>query len=178
MGQIKVILREDIPKLGDAGDVVEVRPGYARNYLIPKGIAIPATTEKVKEVEHYRRLIAARQIELLKDLKGASKKIREMDLEFEMQAGDSGKLFGSVTPAQIAKKIAEQGIEIDRRKIQTEPIKSTGEHAIKIRLHKELLVDVKVVVKAIAGAQNSDAALLEALSEEPEPIGFGTMDEY
>ena len=93
MGQVKVILREDIPKLGDAGDVVAVRPGYARNFLIPKGIAIPATTEKVKEVEHYRRMIEKRQIELLKDLKGASKAIREMDLEFEAQAGDSGKLI-------------------------------------------------------------------------------------
>lgn len=178
MGQIKVILREDIPKLGDAGDVVEVKPGYARNYLIPKGIAIPATTEKVKEVEHYKRIIAQRQIELLKDLKGASKKIREMDLEFEVQAGETGKLFGSVTPAMIAKKIAEQGIEIDRRKIQTEPIKATGEHDIKIRLHKELMVDVKVVVTSVVTAQTSDAAALEALSEEPEPIGFGSMDEY
>ena len=86
----------------DAGDVVNVRPGYARNYLIPKGIAIPATAEKMKEVEHYRRLIEKRQVELLKDLKGASARIREMDLEFEAHAGDTGKLFGSITPAQIA----------------------------------------------------------------------------
>jgi large subunit ribosomal protein L9 len=177
MGQVKVILREDIPKLGDAGDVVAVRPGYARNFLIPKGIAIPATTEKVKEVEHYRRMIEKRQIELLKDLKGASRAIREMDLEFEAQAGDSGKLFGSITAVQIAKRIAENGIEIDRRKIQMDPIKTVGEHDIKIRLHKELTVDVKVQVKAIA-TQSSDDAAAAILAEEPEPIGFGTMDEY
>jgi large subunit ribosomal protein L9 len=177
MGLVKVILREDIPKLGDAGDVVGVRPGYARNYLIPKGIAIPATAEKVKEVEHHRRLIEKRQVELLKDLKGASNKIRGMDLEFEAQAGETGKLFGSITPAQIAKRIAEQGIEIDRRKIQSEPIKTVGEHDIKIRLHKELTVDVKVKVTA-AAVQSGDEAALAALSEEPEPIGFGTMDEY
>ena len=177
MGQIKVILREDIPRLGDAGDLVSVRPGYARNYLIPKGIAIPATAEKVKEVEHYRRMIEKRQIELLKDLKGASKAIREMDLTFEAQAGESGKLFGSITPAQIAKRIAENGIEVDRRKIQSDPIKTVGEHEIKIRLHKELTVDVKVQVTA-AAVQSSEDAAAAILAEEPEPIGFGTMDEY
>ena len=177
MGQVKVILREDIPKLGDAGDVVEVRPGYARNYLIPKGIAITATVEKVKEVEHYRRIIADRQIELLKDLKGAAKKIREMALEFEAPAGETGKLFGSITPAQIAKRIAEGGIEVDRRKIQTEPIKTVGEHPIKIRLARELLVDVKIVVSASA-ARAEDTASAKIFDAEPEPIGFGTMDEY
>lgn len=177
MGQVKVILREGIPKLGDAGDLVSVRPGYARNYLIPKGIAIPATAEKLKEVEHHRRLIAQRQIELLKDLKGASQKIRGMDLDFEAQAGDSGKLFGSITPAQIAKRIGEQGVDVDRRKIQTEPIKLVGEHEIKIRLHKELVVEVTVVVKA-AAVQRSDDEAAVLLAEEPEPIGFGSMDEY
>jgi len=177
MGQVKVILREDIPKLGDAGDVVEVRPGYARNYLIPKGIAITATVEKVKEVEHYRRIIADRQIELLKDLKGAAKKIREMALEFEASAGETGKLFGSITPAQIAKRIGEGGIEVDRRKIQTEPIKTVGEHAIKIRLARELIVDVKIVVTASA-ARPEDEASSKIFDAEPEPIGFGTMDEY
>lgn len=177
MGQVKVILREDIPRLGDAGDLVSVRPGYARNYLIPKGIAISATEEKVKEVEHYRRLIAERQVDLLKGLKGASDKIGAMDLSFEAQAGDSGKLFGSITATQIAKRIAEQGVEVDRRKIQSEPIKAVGEHAVKIRLHKELIVEVTVVVTA-ADTESIDNAAVEMLSKEPEPIGFGTMDEY
>ena len=177
MGQVKVILREDIPRLGDAGDLVSVRPGYARNYLIPHGIAIAATAEKVKEVEHYRRMIAERQIELLKDLKGASSKIRAMDLSFEAQAGGSGKLFGSITATQIAKRIAEQGVEVDRRKIQSESIKTVGEHSVKIRLHKELTVDVKVVVTAADTKSEDDAAAL-ILAKEPEPIGFGTMDEY
>ena len=97
MGLVKVILREDIPRLGDAGDLVGVKPGYARNYLIPNGIAIPATAEKVQEVEHHRRLIAERQIELLKDLKGAAKKIREMELTFEAAAGGSAGGAGGVS---------------------------------------------------------------------------------
>jgi large subunit ribosomal protein L9 len=177
MGLIKVILREDIPRLGDAGDLVGVKPGYARNYLIPKGIAIPATAEKVKEVEHHRRLIAERQIELLKDLKGAAKQIRSMELTFEAAAGNSGKLFGSVTTAQIANRIAEQGLEVDRRKIQCDAIKTVGEHDIKIRLHKEMVVDVKVMVTATAADSLADAEA-KILAEEPEPIGFGSMDEY
>lgn len=177
MGKVKVILRDDMPKLGDAGDVVEVKPGYARNYLIPQGIALPATAARINEIEHHRRIIAERQAALLKDLKAAAAKIRAMDLSFEAHAGDAGRLFGSVTPAMIAARIGEQGIAIDRRKIQTEPIKSLGEHAIKIRLHKELLVDVKVVVTASAVSEE-DAAAAELLAEEPEPIGFGSMDEY
>ena len=177
MGLVKVILREDIPRLGDAGDLVGVKPGYARNYLIPKGIAIPATAEKVKEVEHHRRLIAERQVELLKDLKGASAKIRSMELTFEAAAGSSGKLFGSVTTAQIASRIAEQGVEVDRRKIQCDAIKTVGDHDIKIRLHKEMLVDVTIKVTAAAAESAADAEA-QILAEEPEPIGFGSMDEY
>ena len=100
-----------------------------------------------------------------------------MELNFEAQAGPEGRLFGSITPAQIAKKIAEQGLDVDRRKIQTEPIKQVGEHEIKIRLHKELTVDVKIAVTAAAVQDQGDAADL-ILAEEPEPIGFGTMDEY
>ncbi|MEZ4215750.1 MAG: 50S ribosomal protein L9 [Myxococcota bacterium] len=177
MGKVKVILREDMPKLGDAGDVVEVKPGYARNYLIPQGIALPATAARVNEIEHHRRIIAERQAALLKDLKAAATKIRAMDLSFEAHAGDAGKLFGSITPAMIAARIAEQGIELDRRKIQSEPIKSVGEHAIKIRLQKELVVDVKIQVTA-AAAPDADADADALLAEEPEPIGFGSMDEY
>ena len=100
-----------------------------------------------------------------------------MDLSFEAHAGDAGKLFGSITPAMIAARIAEQGIELDRRKIQSEPIKSVGEHAIKIRLQKELVVDVKIQVTA-AAAPDADADADALLAEEPEPIGFGSMDEY
>ena len=176
MANVKVILREDMPKLGDAGDVVDVKPGYARNYLIPKGIATPATSARVNEIEHHRRIIAERQAAQLKDLKAAGAKIREMELSFEMQAGETGKLFGSVTPAQIAAQIAEQGIEVDRRKIQTEPIKSVGDHEVKIRLQKELIIDVTVKVTAAAVADVADEADA-ILAEEPEPIGFGSMDE-
>ena len=177
MGKLKVILCEDMPKLGDAGDVVEVKPGYDRNYLFPQGIALPATAARVNEIEHHRRIIAERQAALLKDLKAAGAKIRSMDLTFEAHAGDGGKLFGSITPAMITARIGEQGIEIDRRKIQTEPIKSVGDHDIRIRLHKELILDAVVKVTA-ADVPDDAAAGDELLAEEPEPIGFGSMDEY
>jgi len=173
MSNLKVILREDIPKLGDAGDVVSVKPGFARNFLLPKGLASTATAARVNEIEHHKRIIATRQAALLKDLKGASKAIREMDLSFEAQAGETGKLFGSITSAQIATKIKEQGIAVDRRKIQMDAIKEVGEHEIKIRLHKELTIDVKVNVVS-SGAPPPEA---EIMMEEPEPIGFGSMED-
>jgi len=170
---MKVILREDIPRLGDAGDLVTVKPGYARNFLLPKGLALPATEARVKEVEHHRRIIEAKQSKLLKDLKGAAKAIREMDLSFEAQAGESGKLFGSITAMQIAERITSLGIDIDRRRIQMDAIKTVGDHPIKIRLHKELVVDAKVAVVR-GGAPPPEP---ELLVEEPEPIGLGSMEE-
>jgi large subunit ribosomal protein L9 len=176
MSTVKVILREDIPKLGDAGDVVEVKPGFARNYLIPKGIAMPATSARVNEIEHHRRIIADRQAASLKDLKAAGAKIREMELSFEAQAGETGKLFGSVTSAQIAAKMKEQGIDVDRRKIQTDAIKTVGVHDVKVRLQKDLIIDVKVTVTASAQSTQDDAAFL-LLNAEPEPVGFGSMEE-
>lgn len=176
MSNVKIILREDIPRLGDAGDVVSVKPGFARNYLLPKGIAMPATSARVNEIEHHRRIISERQASQLKDLKAAGKKIREMTLSFEVQAGETGKLFGSVTPAQIAAKMKEQGIAVDRRKIQTDTIKSVGVHDVKVRLQKELIVDIKVTVTATAQAGQDDEAFL-LMNAEPEPVGFGSMEE-
>ena len=176
MSNVKVILREDIPRLGDAGDVVSVKPGFARNYLLPKGIAMPATSARVNEIEHHRRIISERQASQLKDLKAAGKKIREMELSFEVQAGETGKLFGSVTPAQIAAKMKEQGIAVDRRKIQTDTIKSVGVHDVKVRLQKELIIDIKVTVTATAQAGQDDEAFL-LMNAEPEPVGFGSMEE-
>jgi len=176
MSNVKVILNEDIPKLGDAGDVVSVKPGFARNYLIPEGIAMPATSARVNEIEHHRRIIAERQAAQLKDLKAAGNKIREMELSFEAQAGETGKLFGSITSAQISARIKEQGVSVDRRKIQTDVIKTVGEHDVKIRLQKELVIDVKVTVTAAAASEQDDVATL-LMNAEPEPVGFGSMEE-
>ena len=160
MAQIQLILNEDVPNLGDAGDVVKVKPGFARNFLLPQGKAMVATKEKVAEVEHHRRIIAERVAREMKDLEGTKKAMEKLSLEVEMQAGGEGKLFGSVTNTAIAQLLAAQGYEVDRRKITlSEPIKSVGEHKVPVKLKGTLVAEVKLTVKAAAGAAAAAPAL-------------------
>jgi len=149
MSQVKVILREDVPKLGHAGEVVSVKPGYARNFLLREGRAVLASEAKVKEIEHHQRLIADQVARELKDLRAARDRLEQLELEVRAQAGEEGRLFGSVTTIQIAELIGEKGIEIDRRKIDlAEPIKDVGEHTVPIRLHREIIANVRLKVTA------------------------------
>lgn len=147
MSAVKVILREDVGRLGQAGDLVSVKPGYARNFLIPNGKAIIATESSVKVLEHDRRVIADRLAKDLKDLRATSHKLKSMVIEVKRRAGEDGKLFGSVTTANIADLIAEKGITLDRRKIQLpDSIKDVGEHTIGIKLHSDVESSVKLIV--------------------------------
>lgn len=149
MGQVKVILREDVPKLGHAGEVVSVKPGFARNFLLRQGRAVLASEAKVKEIDHHQRLIAEQVARDLKDLRAARDRLEQLELEVRAQAGEEGRLFGSVTAIQIAELIGEKGIEIDRRKIDlAEPIKEVGEHIVPIRLHREIIANVRLKVTA------------------------------
>jgi large subunit ribosomal protein L9 len=149
MSQVTLILREDVPKLGHAGDIVNVKPGYARNFLLPQGKAALASKANVRELEHQKRLIAEKVARELKDLNAARDRLEQLELEVTAQAGEEGKLFGSVTAIQIAELIGQKGIEIDRRKIDlAEPIKEIGEHSVPIRLHREIIAKVKLKVIA------------------------------
>ena len=149
MSQVQLILREDVHKLGLAGDLVEVKPGYARNFLIPQGKAMIATPSKVNELEHQKRMIEARLAKELKDVRAIAKKIGNLSLKVSAKAGEGGKLFGSVTTMQIAELLADRGFEIDRRKIALdEPIKTLGEHQVPIKIHRDVNIAVKVVVSA------------------------------
>lgn len=149
MALVQVILSEDVHNLGDAGDVVKVKPGFARNFLIPQGKALPATTARVHEVEHKRRVIAEKRAKELKDLEAVKLRLEAVALEIAAQVGEEGKLFGSVTSQQLADLLAQQGIEVERRKIVlAEPIKSVGEHAISVRLRNDVVATLKVTVVA------------------------------
>jgi len=151
MATVEVILSEDVHNLGDAGDVVKVKPGYARNFLIPQGKALPATAARVHEVEHKRRVIAERRAKELKDLDAVRVKLEGIALEIAAQVGEEGKLFGSVTAANLAELLAEKGVEVDRRKIVlAEPIKSVGEHTVSVRLRNDVVASLKVTVTAAA----------------------------
>jgi large subunit ribosomal protein L9 len=150
MAHTKLILREDVPNLGDAGEVVNVRRGFARNFLLPQGKAILASDANLSELEHHKRVVAARVERERKDLTAHRDRIQSHELEIAMQAGEEGKLFGSVTAAQIADLLQAKGVEIDRRKIMlAEPIKELGEHVVPIKLRKDITANVKVKVTAV-----------------------------
>ena len=117
MGQVKLILRESMPSLGEAGDLVSVKPGYARNYLIPQGKALFATESNVQEFEHQKRVVAGKVAKELKDLGAVKARIESLSLEVKARVGEEGKLFGSVTTLQIGELLGESGVEIDRRRI-------------------------------------------------------------
>jgi large subunit ribosomal protein L9 len=149
MSLVRIILREDIHRLGAAGDVVSVKPGFARNFLLPEGKAVLATKGEVREIEHQKRVIQEKLAKEAKDLNALKARIEGMKLTFTAQAGEEGKLFGSITAQQMAAQLAEKGLEIDRRKISlSEPIRSLGEHRVAVRLRADVVAEVEVEVSA------------------------------
>jgi large subunit ribosomal protein L9 len=147
MDAVKLILRESVPSLGEAGELVSVKPGFARNYLLPRGLAILATAGNVRELEHKQRVVAAKVAKERKELDGVRERLQALSLVVKARAGEEGKLFGSVTAVQIAELIAAQGVEVDRRRIQLdEPIKDLGEHSIAIRLRHDVVATVRLSV--------------------------------
>jgi large subunit ribosomal protein L9 len=149
MAHVMVILREDIPRLGDAGEVVKVRPGFARNFLLPQGKAILATEAKVKALEHHQRVIAEKTTREKKALETEKARVEAIALEITVNVGEEGKLFGSVTAAQIAELLEAKGVKIDRRKIElAEPIREAGEHRVPLRLHRDVIAQLRLTVKA------------------------------
>jgi large subunit ribosomal protein L9 len=146
--QMKVILTEDVLKLGDAGTIQTVKDGYARNYLIPQGLAVMATPGMVKQVEERQRAIAKRVAKLEDELRGLAERIDGLRVEIEARVGEQGRLYGSVTAADVAVRLQELlGEEIDRRKVDLEqPIREVGEYKIPVRLVGRLAPEAIVVV--------------------------------
>jgi large subunit ribosomal protein L9 len=144
---MQVILRERLENLGDAGEIVDVKPGYARNYLIPKGLAYEATAANKRRLEAEGNRRAAKDAETLSAAQTQARSIEGVSLTFKARAGQEGKMFGSITSADIAEKLAEQGIEIDRRQIELdEPIKALGVTSVPVRLHSQVRPEIKVWV--------------------------------
>src|SRR5262245_46977588 len=116
MDKIQVILKEDVPNLGRSGELVAVKPGYGRNYLIPQGMAMLATTKNVARLEHERRQIESAAAKVRKDAEGVAARLHGVTLTLERQVGEENKLFGSVTTRDIEEALRQKGIEVDRRK--------------------------------------------------------------
>jgi len=169
---MKIILTQDVPKLGTSGTVQDVAPGYARNFLIPQGMAVVATKGSIKQVEERQAAEARRIAKQEEELRGLSDRLQGMRVQIEARVGERGRLFGSITSADIADALTAQvGEEIDRRKIDLdEPIRTVGEHQVMIRLVGRLQPTVNVVVW---DPENPHASV----TEEEEVSAEGADDE-
>jgi len=146
---MKVILTENVEGLGTIGDLVKVKPGFARNFLVPQKMAVEANPRNVKEFEHQKRQLERKLQRLTQEAELFKGRIEKLTCEFSHRAGEEGKLFGSVTTMEIANKLAELGVEVDRKKIQLdEPIKHLGDFEVPIKLQAGVTAAIKVKVVA------------------------------
>ena len=144
---MQVILREDVDNVGKIGDLVKVADGYARNYLVPKKKAIEATPKNLRAMEHAKKMVADRVRKLKKEAAADADRIKTLSLTIKAKAGEEGKLFGSVTSMDIAEAAKAQGVIIDKRRISLEePIKRLGEFTVPVKLHTDVVADLKVTV--------------------------------
>ncbi len=144
---MRVILRETLDNLGKAGEVVTVRAGYGRNYLLPNGLAVPATEKDEARLQHEQRLIAARIAKLAKELQSEADRLSQVSVSLARAVGEEDKLYGSVTNRDIAEAMAEQGVKIDAKKILLgEPIKTLGMTEVPIKLGHDVSAKIKVWV--------------------------------
>lgn len=146
---MKVILTQEVPNLGEAGDIKNVATGYARNYLFPKKLAVPATPGNLSDFERRRAAVAGREERLTRRVEALAQRLGAVTLTFEARAGEKGQLYGSITPADIAEALErETGESFDRHKhILCEPLRQTGKHTVPVRLSADVVAEVTVVVK-------------------------------
>ena len=165
---MKVLLKQDVENLGYAGEVRTVSDGYGRNYLIPKGLALLATAGTVKQAENWRKKAEAHREELRREYEALSAKIQAVRLVFKARAGESGKLYGSITTAMVADALNEVlGTEIDRRKVGVEPLRQLGEHKVVVRLSAEFHPELTAVIENEA---EEEAPIVETAVATDEPV--------
>ena len=149
MDKIQVILTEDVANLGKSGELVAVKPGYGRNYLIPQGLALAATKNNVSRIQHDKKVIEARTAKSRKEAEDAAGKLSSVTVQIERATGEGDKLFGSVTSKDISEALAAQGHKIDKKTIHlAEPIKALGQYTVDLRLASGVAAQIKVWVVA------------------------------
>lgn len=174
---VQIILRADVDNLGRVGDTVKVKPGFARNFLLPQGLAMVATPSNIKQFALERKKLEAKMEGIRSEARGLGDKIAAVTIELRVRVGEGDKLYGSVTTSMIAEKLAEQGINVDKRRIHLDaPIRALGDYAVPVRLHQDVKVDVAVRVlreggtfdeEIAAGADASMAGQAEEVAAEP-----------
>ena len=150
---MKIILKKEVANLGEAGDVVEVKAGYALNYLVPQGYATIGTPAALKQHAETIRQRAHKEAKLVADAQAAAAKIEAVEVKIAAKVGESGKLYGAVTAAQVAEALAAAGIEVDKKNVTVPEIKETGEFEGKVKCYKGVFAKVKVLVEAEAAAE-------------------------
>ena len=146
---MEVILQENVSNLGFVGDIIKVKPGYARNFLFPKRLAVPANKSSIAEFEHKKKVIEVKKARKKVEADEIKKRLESVVLAIQHAAGEGDKLFGSVTIPEILEKLSESGFILDRKLIRLEtPIRTLGEHTIEVRLHQEVSAVVKVTIEA------------------------------
>jgi large subunit ribosomal protein L9 len=173
MSTTEIILTEKIANLGAEADVVKVKRGYARNFLVPRGLALEVTPATLKRLNLLKAKRAEREAKELNEAEDLSRRINKLKITVELETGETGKAFGSVTAADLAERLKKElggNIEIDRHRIHLEkPIKDTGEHEVTIKLHHDVTAKLTVNVKAKG---SEDAKADEAEEKKPEEKGF------
>jgi large subunit ribosomal protein L9 len=150
MANIQVVLKDDVEKLGKSGELVRVKPGYARNFLLPRGLAVTATRENITQIEHEKKVAVTRAAKAKGDASAVAKTIEGISVELKVQVGEGDKMFGSIGVKDIAEALEKKGQKVDRKKIiLAEPIKTLGEHTATIKLGYEVTATVKVTVSKL-----------------------------
>jgi large subunit ribosomal protein L9 len=180
MAHTKILLRQDVDDLGARGEIVRVRAGYARNYLLPRKLAVEATSNNVKQIEQERAALLKKEANERATAEGQAEQIGKLVFEFKRKSGEQGALYGSVTSMDIAEALQEKGYEIDRHRLHLrEPIKRLGDFTVPLRLHREVNVDLQVKVvsegEAIAGhlTPEQEAELAKQVETQEEESAEG-----
>lgn len=169
MAHTTVLLREEIDNLGGRGDIVKVKAGFARNYLLPRGHATLATKGNVKQIEQERTALLKKAAIEKATAEAQHEQMEGLALSFERKAGEQGTLFGSVTSMDIAEALKAKGYEVDRRRIVLrDPIKETGEYTVKVKLHREVTLNVPVSVTVEGGDEPAKEAKPEKKARKPK----------
>jgi large subunit ribosomal protein L9 len=168
MAHKQVLLREDIDNLGARGEIVRVKAGYARNYLLPRNLAVEASANNVRQIEGERAALAKREAKEKSSAEMQATQLSKLTLKFERKVGEAGVLYGSVTSMDIAHSLADQGYEIDRRRVVLrEPIKRFGNYTVPVRLHRDVTVELPVTVLGEGGVE-VDVEALQAEATTPK----------
>ena len=175
---MQIILTDDVVGLGDIGETVNVKPGYARNFLIPRGLAIETGSSSAKEAGHRSRQIDAKRRRMKGTAEEKAKSLQGAEIRMELRGGGHGKVYGSILARDITAKLAEMGYELDRRRVLlAEPIKRVGEFPVRVKLHQEVETEIKIIVSARESTKDEEATDVASAKSSIEERSAAKQDE-